>query len=123
MPHAPGRSGEGNSHRNSMLDTFLPWRYAAGLVRFLIIGLVLTFAVAVTASVFAIWPAVGDAPWEDEVAVAVEETTDVRCEGALDLREAVIDAGIMGSNSSGRLTGTEFRNRMRQAEGEIDDYC
>ena len=34
-------------------------------MRLLISALVLTLAVAVTASVFAIWPVVADAPWED----------------------------------------------------------
>ena len=35
-------------------------------MRLLVVALVLTMAVAVTASVFAIWPVVADAPWEDE---------------------------------------------------------
>ncbi len=35
-------------------------------MRFLIAALVIIFAVAVTASVFAIWPVVADAPWEDD---------------------------------------------------------
>ena len=90
-------------------------------MRFLIIGLVLTFTVAVTASVFAIWPAVGDAPWEDEVAV-VEEATDVRCEGALRFREVSIAA----------LAEIEFWNtpqyrdvetELRRATTEVARYC
>ena len=37
--------------------------------RLLIATLYLTLAVAITASVFAIWPVVADAPWEDKVPV------------------------------------------------------
>lgn len=32
-------------------------------------ALVLTLVIAVTASVFAIWPVVADAPWEEDVVV------------------------------------------------------
>ncbi len=35
-------------------------------MKLMLTALVATFAVAVTASVFAIWPVVADAPWEDE---------------------------------------------------------
>ena len=35
-------------------------------MKLLLAALAVTFAIAVTASVFAIWPAVADAPWEDE---------------------------------------------------------
>ena len=39
--------------------------------RLLIASLYLTLAVAITASVFAIWPVVADAPWEDSAPVVV----------------------------------------------------
>ena len=73
----------------------------------------------------AIWPAVADAPWEQEAsAPVVEDTTDeIRCEGALDLREAVIDAGQYRNGSSGKLTGAEFDNQMDKAEREIARFC
>ena len=40
-------------------------------MRRLIAALVVTLAIAVTASVFAIWPVVTDAPWEDTVPAPV----------------------------------------------------
>ena len=41
-------------------------------MRLLLAALAVTSTIAVTASVFAIWPAVGDAPWEDDTAPAIE---------------------------------------------------
>ena len=41
-------------------------------MRILLAALAGTSTIAVGASVFAIWPAVGDAPWEDEIAPAIE---------------------------------------------------
>jgi hypothetical protein len=52
-------------------------------MRLLVAALVLTFAVAVTASVFAIWPVVADAPWEQAAAaqpIVVRQPTPSRCE-------------------------------------------
>ena len=94
-------------------------------MRLLVVALVLSVGVAITASVMATWASVADAPWEQEAsAPVVEDTTDeIRCEGALDLREAVIDAGTRGSNSSGRLSRNEFDKQMDKAEREIARYC
>ena len=50
-------------------------------MRLLLAALAVTFAIAVTASVFAIWPAVADAPWEDETPTPViqKAPTPDRC--------------------------------------------
>ena len=44
-------------------------------MKFLLAALAATSIIAVTASVFAIWPAVADAPWEDETARPTERVT------------------------------------------------
>lgn len=87
-------------------------------MRLLAVALVFTFAVAVTASVFAIWPAVADAPWEDATPTPPRpaQTNEIRCQEALDLRERYL-----------------FENPYREAEAwtaamenaleEIDRYC
>ncbi len=46
-------------------------------MRLMLAALVATSVIAVTASVFAIWAGVTDAPWEDDVS---------RCQAALELR-------------------------------------
>lgn len=62
-------------------------------MRLLIAALVFTLAIAVTASVFAIWPVVGDAPWEDAdggsrfteaevLALVKAEVSPSRCAGS-----------------------------------------
>ena len=58
-------------------------------MRALISALVVTFAIAVTASVFAIWPVVADAPWEDDTTLVptVDRIAELRCQGALGLRQ------------------------------------
>ena len=50
-------------------------------MRLLLAALFVTFAIAVTASVFAIWPAVADAPWEDEIPtpIVLKAPTPDRC--------------------------------------------
>ena len=91
----------------------------------LALGVLAAAVIAILAGL-AIWPAVADAPWEQEAsAPVVEDRTDkIRCEGALDLREAVIDAGIIrGPNPSGRLDRNEFDEQMDKAEREIARYC
>ena len=83
-------------------------------IRALTIAIIVTLALAVTASVFAIWPVVADAPWEDEVVAipTVDRIREIRCQGALDLREALI------------LAGHTSRSRTYQAsELEITRYC
>ena len=81
--------------------------------------------IAVTASVFAIWPAVADAPWENEP-VVVEST--VRCEGALDFRVSIIDAGEYSSGLAiGRAQNADgvrdYDTQLAKAENEIRRYC
>ena len=50
-------------------------------MKLLLAALFVTFAIAVTASVFAIWPAVADAPWEDEIPtpIVLKAPTPDRC--------------------------------------------
>ena len=81
-----------------------------------------TFAVAVTASVFAIWPAVGTAPWEDDPEpVVIEDEIDlVRCEAALSLRESATLA--LASTETSR-TRNPIQSQISTAEAEIDRYC
>lgn len=45
-------------------------------MRLLVAALVLTFVVAVIASVLAIWPVVADAPWEPDTQAVVQPTVD-----------------------------------------------
>ena len=47
-------------------------------MKLLLAALVATFTIAVVAAVFAIWPAVADAPWEDETVV---QPTPVQAQG------------------------------------------
>ena len=56
----------------------------------------LTLTIAIVAVVFAVWPVIGDAPWEEEVVVVptVDRTKEIRCEAALELREATILEGF-----------------------------
>ena len=92
----------------------------------------LTLAVAVTASVFAIWPVVADAPWEDTVSVT--ESTDVlQCQGALDYRVAVLAnpptrAGTTGPPTRNpevvTVTDQDLLIRLlNDAERQIDRFC
>ena len=88
-------------------------------MRLLVAALLLTVAVAVGASVFAIWASVADAPWEDEVPVAtepVDRTRELRCEGALRLREQTMA-------QAGEWSDTRLRGYLADAEREIDRYC
>ena|SRR3990172_6121131 len=92
--------------------------------------LFVTLAVAATAAVFAIWPVVVEAPWEDTQRPGQEQGADtdaIRCEGALRLREAVIDAGIRGIHltnpGTGRLTQSEYDRQLAKAERGIARYC
>ena len=101
-------------------------------MRLLIATLMLTLAVAVTASVFAIWPVVADAPWENEVPVADRGDT-LRCQGALDYRAAIVAnpptrAQFSGPffDDQGVATVTDqdaLQRLLDQAEREIDLYC
>ncbi len=92
-------------------------------MRLLISALVVTMLVAVTASVFAIWPVVADAPWEDDVPVADSGDT-LRCQGALDYRAAVVANPPMRSNLAGPYTDqVALQSLLDQAQREIVAYC
>ena len=54
-------------------------------MKFLLAALAATSIIAVTASVFAIWPAVADAPWE-----AANSFKELNCEAALDMRNDLV---------------------------------
>ncbi len=87
--------------------------------------LVLTLAIAITASVFAIWPVVADAPWQAdpvvvEVPVGIDRTNEIRCEQALELRERLLIESHPVSGSSNEET---WKGWMAQLRGEIRDYC
>ena len=81
---------------------------------------VAALAIAIVAAVFAIWPVVTDAPWEDEVPtpVVVSDDTDaIRCEGALGFRNSTVQTGKVG------LGGDTYDEQLANAEREIERYC
>ena len=89
-------------------------------MKLILVALVATFAIAVVAAVFAIWPVVADAPWEDDAPVvaedAIDTTSPIRCQEALDLRERLIFENPYDDDDA-------WRNTMDAARGEIDHYC
>lgn len=91
-------------------------------MRLQLAALIATSIIAIVAAVFAIWPVVGEAPWEDDTPpVAVEDNTQL-CEGALRLRETAVQA--LAEASGARLSiRQEIEGQLRQAEREIDRYC
>ena len=99
-------------------------------MRLLISALVVTMLVAVTASVFAIWPIVADAPWEDSSAPVVADRGDeVRCQGALDYRATIVanpptrQRGLLGGGVATDTDQATLQRLLDQAEREIDLYC
>ena len=111
-------------------------------MKLLVAALVLAFAVAIAASVVAVWASVADAPWEDDAPAVIEETNDILCEGALSLRASVIAAGEFSGPSvpSGpiprvpsiddvaSLPGNpgglrDYDEQLAKAEREIERYC
>ena len=54
-------------------------------MRPMLAALVATAAIAIVAAVFAIWPAVGDAPWEDETPTPVPVVRQTECERLTEL--------------------------------------
>ena len=86
-------------------------------MNYMLAALVATFVIAVTASVFAVWPVVADPPWEDDVTPPQDETTSIRCQEALDLRERLIFENPYGDDAVG------WRQAMDVADREIDSYC
>ena len=104
-------------------------------MRLLIAALAITLAVAVTASVFAIWPVVADAPWENDTPVVVDRTAELRCQGALDYRNSIIEAGRYSSGGESQFFPNldrgpgnpggvrNYEEALGQAEREISRYC
>ena len=90
-------------------------------MRTLALGLLAAIVIAILAGL-AIWPAVADAPWEQEASAPVVEdrTDEIRCEGALSYREAVIAAG---RRPQGTFSSSDFRSELSKAEREITRYC
>ena len=82
-------------------------------------ALLATFTIAVAALVLAVWPAVADAPWEDDtpaISQPADRTGELRCEGALRMREAAVES------RSGVGIGT-YNAQMSEARREINLYC
>ena len=108
-------------------------------MRLLVLALAFTLAVAVTASVFAIWPVVADAPWENDVptvAAPIADNSDaLRCQGALDYRAAIAANPPTRSSGGIRRFGEPplpvvavtdqdaLQDLLDQAEREITRYC
>ena len=97
-------------------------------MRLLIPALMLTAAVAVTASVFAIWPVVADAPWENDAppvaAPVADDNRDLRCQGALDFRAAIVASPPTRVRGGVAITDQVALQRLLDdAEREITRYC
>lgn len=86
-------------------------------------ALVATATIAIVAAVFAIWPAVADAPWENETSLR-----ELNCEARLDFRVNIIEAGEFHSgiaigapvNADGVK---DYDAQLAKAENEIERYC
>ena len=93
----------------------------------------LVLIVAVVAAVFAIWPAVADAPWEEEAVIVVEaEAPDPRCEAAQIMKAeaavslALVPRGGIVSLAESALRGNATRQLediVESADGDIRRYC
>lgn len=82
---------------------------------------VAALALAIVASVFAIWPVIANAPWEDDPGVAVEDRTEeIRCAGALRLRESATEA--LG-NSINIVQLRAVQDQLEEAKREIGTFC
>ena len=96
-------------------------------------ALVATFAIAVTALVFAVWPAVADAPWEDDtpVAVVVEGSgVEARCEEAVSNRRSLVEASLAPPDTPFDISvpgsgggATNYEELIEQADVEIEAFC
>ena len=93
-------------------------------MRLLAAATVMSIVLAATAAVFAIWPVVGDAPWEEKAPVPSETARDeIRCEGALRLREAAL--GTLQGADRAAIFGlrSTVDDALEDAEREIERYC
>ena len=82
-------------------------------------ALIATSAIAITATVFATWASVTDAPWEDTeqpAPVVVDTTTEIRCQAGLDLRERLLF-------DRGGRTAEAWRSLMSDVMDDINLYC
>ena len=86
-------------------------------MKLLLAALAVTFTIAVTAAVFAIWPAVADAPWEAEP--LAENNNAIRCEAALSLRESLLLDNRPMTDARIDALGTFFAS----SRDDIDTYC
>ncbi len=88
-------------------------------MRLQLAALIATSVIAIVAAVFAIWPAVADAPWEDSeqpAPVVVDPTTEIRCQAGLDLRERLLF-------DRGGRTAEAWRSLMSDVMDDINLYC
>lgn len=102
-------------------------------MKLLMAALVVTFAIAIAASVVGTWASVADAPWEDEKAAPeADQGKIVLCEVAIRLRDnlqgwvGLFESGIeftVEMNSQGSIRPAEARDLLIEAEREIARYC
>ena len=69
-------------------------------------------------SVFAIWPVVADAPWEDTTVIVESEEVD-RCEAALRFRDTATLA-LQGTTRGALITAWD---QIKDAEREVSRFC
>ena len=84
----------------------------------------LALIVAIVASVFAIWPVVADAPWEEGAVIVMEaqaETPDPRCEAARIMRaEARVARAALPGRS---ISKADLAELIEEADIDIRRYC
>ena len=81
----------------------------------------LVLIVAVVASVFAIWPVVADAPWEEAAVIVVEaEAPDPRCEAAHIMKaEATVSLAGVPDSFLNSVVETNKRDSIKRQLGTI----
>lgn len=84
-------------------------------------ALVATSTIAIVAAVFAIWPVVADAPWEDDTVVAEDGDNAIRCGAALELRGAAMQT--LREEPRNSFSYQEADSQHDFAQREIDRYC
>ncbi len=85
-------------------------------MRLMLAALVAMSIIAVTASVFAIWASVADAPWEDDAQERL--SNHMRCDDALALRQKSFQFNAMEI-----FDQEAFRIWLTIADSEIGHYC
>lgn len=78
--------------------------------------------VAIVASIFAIWPVVADAPWEDSPSASVpagKDNRDLRCESALELRNSLLTE----APGRDRSRFSQFDRDLRDAKSGVVRFC